>query len=185
MDKTKSNQIPAMKCGHRILTDDIVKAEEYNNAFLQFATIDTSSASLPDKVYKTNSRLASINISQADTLEILKSLDTSKVSGPDGISCKMLKEIEYSIAPSFTRLLKLSFPLLQFLSVGNRLMLYLYLRKGMGLILEITDLFHSSIFAQKYVRTSFSNIYLISVEITTLSLCISQVSPLVTLQFTS
>ena len=39
----------------------------------------------------------------------LKSLDTSKASGPDGISCKMLKETAYSIAPSFTRLLKLSF----------------------------------------------------------------------------
>ena len=98
-----------MKCGDRILSDDIVKAEEFNNAFLQFATIDTSSASLPDIVYKTNSRLASINISQAETLEILKSLDTSKASGPDGISCKMLKEAAYSIAPSFTRLLKLSF----------------------------------------------------------------------------
>ena len=109
MGKTKSNQIPAMKCGDRILTDDIVKAEEFNNAFLQFATIDTSSASLPDIVYKTNSRLASINISQAETLEILKSLDTSKASGPDGISCKMLKETAYSIAPSFTRLLRLSF----------------------------------------------------------------------------
>ena len=33
-----------------------------------------------------------------ETLEILKSLDTSKASGPDGISCKMLKETAYSIA---------------------------------------------------------------------------------------
>ena len=102
------NQIPAMKCGDRVLTDDIVIAEEFNNAFLQFATIDTSSASLPDIVYKTNSRLASINISQAEILEILKSLDTSKASGPDGIRCKMLTETAYSIAPSITRLLKLS-----------------------------------------------------------------------------
>ena len=150
MGKTKGNQLPAMKCGDRILTDDIVKAEEFNNAFLQFATIDTSSASLPDIVYKTNSRLASINISQAETLEILKSLDTSKASGPDGISCKMLKETAYSIAPSFTRLLKLYHYLqLRFLSVGNRLMFYLYLRKGMGLILDITDLFHSLIYLLK------------------------------------
>ena len=72
MGKTKSNPIPAMKCGDGIVTDDIVKAEEFNNAFLQFATIDTSNASLPDIGYKTNSRLASINISQAETLEILK-----------------------------------------------------------------------------------------------------------------
>ena len=88
MGKTKSNQIPAMKCGDRILTDDIVKAEEFNNAFLQFAAIDTSSASLPDIVYKTNSRLASINISQTETLEILKSLDTSKASGPEALAVK-------------------------------------------------------------------------------------------------
>ena len=61
--------------------------------------------------------------------------------------------------------------------------MYIYIHthtyiQGMGLILEITDLFHSLIFAQKYVRNPFSNIYLISVAITTLSLCISQVSPL-------
>ena len=108
MGKTKGDQIPAMKCGDRILTDDIVKAEEFNNAFLQCTTIDTSSASLPDTVYKTNSRLASINILQAETLEILKRHDTSKASGPHGIRCKMLKETAYSIAPSFTRLLEVS-----------------------------------------------------------------------------
>ena len=58
--------------------------------------------------YKTNSRLNSINITQAETLDIFKSLDTSKATGPDGISCKMLKETADSIAPSFTRLLQLS-----------------------------------------------------------------------------
>ena len=84
------------------------KAEEFNKAFSKFATIDTSNASLPDIAYKTNSRLNSINITQAETLDILKSLDTSKATGPDGISCKMLKETADSIAPSFTRLLQLS-----------------------------------------------------------------------------
>ena len=93
MGKTEGNQIPTMKCGDRILTNDIVKAEEFNNAFLQFATIDTSRASLPDIVYQTNSRLAYINISQEETLEILKSFDTSKPSGPNGISCEMLNEL--------------------------------------------------------------------------------------------
>ena len=90
------------------MTDDIVKAEEFNNTFLQFATIDTSRASLPDIVYQTNSRLAYINISQEETLEILKSFHTSKPSGPDGIGCEMLNETAYSIAPFFSGLLKLS-----------------------------------------------------------------------------
>ena len=97
-----------MQCGDRILTNNYDKAEEFNKAFLKFATIDTSNASLPDIAYKTNSRLNSINITQAETLDILKSLDTSKATGPDGISCKMLKETADSIAPSFTRLLQLS-----------------------------------------------------------------------------
>ena len=91
-----------------ILVENREKAENFNNAFFKFATINTSNASLPDIAYKTNSRLSSINVTQAETLDILKSLDTSKASGPDGISCKMLKETAGSIAPSFTRLLQLS-----------------------------------------------------------------------------
>ena len=93
-----------MQCGDAILVENREKAENFNNAFLKFATINTSNAS----AYKTNSRLSSINITQAETLDILKSLDTSKAAGPDGISCKMLKETAGSIALSFTRLLQLS-----------------------------------------------------------------------------
>ena len=74
--------------------------------FLKFATIDTSNASLPDIAYKTNSRLDVTNFTRVETLDILKSLDTSKATGPDRINCKMLKET--TIAPSFTRLLPLS-----------------------------------------------------------------------------
>ena len=44
-----------------ILVENCGKAEEFNNAFLNFTTIDTSNASLPDIAYKTNSRLDSIN----------------------------------------------------------------------------------------------------------------------------
>ena len=108
MGKKKYTNIPVMQCGDRILTENYDKAEEFNKAFLKFATIDTSNASLPDIAYKTNSRLNSTNITQAETLDILKSLDTSKATGPDGISCKMLKETADSTAPSFTRLLQLS-----------------------------------------------------------------------------
>ena len=108
MGKKKGTCILAMQCRDHILVENYEKAEEFNNAFLTFATIDTSNASLPDIAYKTNSRLDSINITQAETLDILKSLDTSKATGPDGISCKMLKETANAIAPSFTRLLQMS-----------------------------------------------------------------------------
>ena len=42
MGKKKCTYIPAMQCGDRILTDNYDKAEEFNKAFLKFATIDTS-----------------------------------------------------------------------------------------------------------------------------------------------
>ena len=88
--------------------DNYTKAEEFNRSFLKFANIDTSEAHLPDVIYKINSRLSTINITVNETLDILKSLDTSKASGPDGISSRMLKETAISIAPSFTRLLQMS-----------------------------------------------------------------------------
>ena len=43
MGKKKCTYIPAKQCGDRILTDNYDKAEEFNKAFLKFATIDTSS----------------------------------------------------------------------------------------------------------------------------------------------
>ena len=81
--KTKCANIPAMQCGDAILVENREKAENFNNAFLKFATMNTSNASLPDIAYKTNSILSSINVTQAETLDILKSLDASKASGPD------------------------------------------------------------------------------------------------------
>ncbi len=97
-----------MQSQDNILVDIMEKAEEFNQSFLKFATVDTSNARLPEVEFKTNSRLNFIEVSVNDTLEILKSLDTSKATGPDGISCKMLKETAASIAPSLTRLLQLS-----------------------------------------------------------------------------
>ena len=108
MGKKKCTCIPAMQWRDHILVENYEKAEQFNNAFQNFATIDTFSASLPDIAYKTSSSLDSINITQAETLDTLKSLDLSKTTGPDGISCKMLKETAGSTAPSFTRLLQLS-----------------------------------------------------------------------------
>ena len=72
MGKMKCTYIPAMQWWGHILVENYEKAEEFNNAFLKFATIDTSNASLPDIAYKTSSRLDSINIIQAETSNILK-----------------------------------------------------------------------------------------------------------------
>ena len=79
---------------------------------------------------KLESSLCIFNVNK--TLDILKSLDTSKATGPDGISCKMLKETADSIAPSFTRLLQLSislYLLLKFQVTGSKQTCCQYLRR--------------------------------------------------------
>ena len=130
MGKKKCTCIPAMQWRSHILVENHEKAEEFNNAFLNSATIDTSNASLLDIAYKANSRLDSINITHAATLNILKSLDTSKATGPDEISCKMLKETAGSIAPSFTRLLQLSLSTATFPSCWKQANVLSIFKKG-------------------------------------------------------
>ena len=56
----------------------------------------------------SDSRLDSIVLSEKEVLDILKVIDTSKATGPDKISPRMLKEAGMSIVPSLTRLLNMS-----------------------------------------------------------------------------
>ena len=182
MGKKKCTCIRAMQCRNHILVENYEKAEEFNNAFLNFAAIDTSNASLPDIAYKTNSRLDSINITQAETLDILKSLDTSKATGPDGISCKMLKETASAIAPSFTRLLQLSLSTATFPSCWKQANVLPIFKKGdrsdFGNYRPVSLLNICSKVCEKIILS----IYLTIVEIMILSLCTNLALPLVTPQ---
>ena len=109
MGKNKDNAIPPMEHNNFTYFDDKEKADAFNKAFLSFSQLDSDKADLPELNYKTDSRLANIIIRESEVLDILKSLDTSKATGPDGISAKMLKETATSIAPSLTKLFQKSF----------------------------------------------------------------------------
>ena len=109
MGKSKDTNIPPMEGNNKTYFDTKNKADAFNEAFLQFSQLNTDGAVLPTFVYKTNSRLSNINILESDVCDILKSLDVSKATGPDGISARMLKETALSSASSLTRLLRKSF----------------------------------------------------------------------------
>ena len=109
MGKTTESVIPPMEKDGKTYFDVKEKADAFNKAFISFSDLDTTNASLPEFAFKTDSRLSNIIFAEDDVLNLLKSLDTSKATGPDGISAKMLKETAVSITPSFTRLLQLSF----------------------------------------------------------------------------
>ena len=84
------------------------KAEAFNEAFLKFSSIDSENANLPNFEFKTNARLSHLDVTEEGVINILKSLDCSKATGSDGISAKMLYSTAKLIAPSLTKLIKLS-----------------------------------------------------------------------------
>ena len=111
MGKRTDSSIPPMtdeKKG-KILFESRDKANAFNEAFLSYSKLDTSGADLPDLInYKTNSRLDRINVTEKEVFDIISSLDSSKATGPDLVSAKMLKETSNSVTPSLTRLINLS-----------------------------------------------------------------------------
>jgi hypothetical protein len=93
-----------------LVVEDLDKAELFNKHFLSHSNIDTSGASLPAFLGNQgdNLNLESLTIKDDDVLQILRGLNTSKATGPDGISAKMLREAAPAITPSLTRLINMS-----------------------------------------------------------------------------
>ena len=52
--------------------------------------------------------LHQLQLEVQDVLNALVALDSNKATGPDGISCRLLKETAHQIAPSLTQLYNLS-----------------------------------------------------------------------------
>ena len=104
----KNSSIPPIKDGDNEHYSNADKATVFNDFFLSHSSLDVSNAELPNQFYYTNNRLNTINILESEVSDILKSLDTSKATGPDLISPKLLKEAGVSIVPCLTRLLNRS-----------------------------------------------------------------------------
>ena len=116
MNKNHSTTVPSLihDGKHIHVPDSFSKAEIFNSFFLEQSKVDSSSASLPEITDPPVSTLDSISIMETEVLDILLSLDTSKASGPDGISAKLLKEAAPAICPSLTKLFNLSLANKQF-----------------------------------------------------------------------
>ena len=82
------------------------KSEAFNGFFLSHASIDTSNAKLPEDS-NFEIRLDSIVASEQEVLDLIKSLDTTKATGPDGIGPRLLYEAGYTVVPSLTKLINL------------------------------------------------------------------------------
>ena len=107
-DKSRNSLYPPINRDGQTICDDQEKAEAFNNFFLSHSNIDTSNAHTPDSATIVNQTLSSITILEQDVIDLLKSLDTNKATGPDQISQMMLKQAGEAIAPSLTKLFNLS-----------------------------------------------------------------------------
>jgi hypothetical protein len=101
---------PSLEINGKQVTESKNKASAFNNFFLSHSNIDISTAELPpDQNFPEN--IESIEASEQEVHDLIKSIDTSKATGPDGISPKLLHEAGYSIVPSLTRLINMSLSL--------------------------------------------------------------------------
>ena len=108
----KSSQIPTLKDGNSLASSGLEKAsllnrvliKNYNTKVPELSTQDVSS-------FSSNLPVNEFLCTEEDVVDLISILDTSKASGPDGISAKMLKGVRHSIAPHLTALFNKSIAL--------------------------------------------------------------------------
>ncbi|KAK3083103.1 hypothetical protein FSP39_014041 [Pinctada imbricata] len=105
----KNSQIHAIKTdADCIIYDDTDKANALNDFFVSQSTL-TENNTLPDyQPVSDQPSLDKIIITEQDVLDVIKNLDTSKASGPDAISPKMIKPICNEIAKPLSKIFNLS-----------------------------------------------------------------------------
>ena len=106
LGKSGESTYPHLNDSGREVYDSKEKAKIFNDFFLSHSNIDDSNIRLPDAEFECN--LDKIVASENEVHDLLTCIDTSKATGPDGISPKLLHEAGVTIVPSLTKLINLS-----------------------------------------------------------------------------
>ena len=93
LGRNTSLTYPPIHVSGDIVVDPQAKALLYNDFFLSICTLDESMASLPQVNESQIPTIDSISVAENEVLDLLKCIDTSKATGPDGISPLLLKEL--------------------------------------------------------------------------------------------
>ena len=107
LGKGGDTSYPPLQINDSVVMDNKAKAKEFNEFYLSHSNIDTSQAKLPDD-NNFPEYMDKLEATEEEVADQLKALDTSKATGPDGISPKLLYEAGAGIVPSLTRLINLS-----------------------------------------------------------------------------
>ncbi|XP_071478923.1 uncharacterized protein [Diadema antillarum] len=108
-DSNKTSAVPQLKSGNgQIFNETAVKAELLNNTFAANAHLDDKGKVPPNLNLKTDETISTIRFWPKVVLKKLRNLDTSKATGPDGISATVLKNCAPELAPVLSKLFQIS-----------------------------------------------------------------------------
>ena len=99
LHKKKIPLIPPMLCNGIFVTNIYEKITLFNTFFADQCTPINNSSTLPPFEYKINSNIENISFSEHEIVSIIRSLNSSKAHGWDGISIRMIKMCDESISP--------------------------------------------------------------------------------------
>ena len=91
LNNRKIPNVPTLNVNVKIISNFGKKAELFNSYFAPQCTLINNSSVLPLLEYKTNGRLASLNIKEDDIYLILNNLNLEKAHGWDNISIRMIQ----------------------------------------------------------------------------------------------
>ena len=99
---------------NKIITDDLTKANIFNEYFISQSTLNETNAHLPNALPTCATSIDDKFVTAVDVYEILVNLDPSKATGPDGISNRLLKEAAVPISEPLADLFNHSLHIGQF-----------------------------------------------------------------------
>lgn len=105
----KNNRsIPPIDSNGELISDDSVKSELFNNFFSEQSRLNDGVKIPPDITDLQNDGLHQVIITETEVEDILKTLDTSKATGPDLINPRLLKEASDILKRPLCKLFNLS-----------------------------------------------------------------------------
>ena len=91
LNNKKISNIPSLNINGKIISNFEKKGELFNSHLASQCTPINNSSVLPPLEYKTNGRLASVNIKEGNIYLLLKNLNPVKGHGWDNISIRMIQ----------------------------------------------------------------------------------------------
>jgi hypothetical protein len=160
----KSHYPPLVDKEHNTTeTNSKAKCKLFNDYFLSHSNVNDNGVFLPPLNAHSPSLgnvLTDVVITEQEVLAQLRSIDTTKSTGPDNISPKMLKLADLSIVPSLTRLFNLSLTSESFPDLWKKAnVLPLFKKDDAGLVENYRPVSLLSCVSKLFERIMFKNIF--------------------------